>query len=46
MLPALHALTMRLAGLLAGPHQVEDAIHVDATENGLVVQVRAFRPLS
>jgi hypothetical protein len=37
---------MRLAGLPAGPHQVEDAIHVDATENRLVVQVRAFRPLS
>jgi hypothetical protein len=45
MLPALHALSKRLAGLLAGPVNVEDGIHVDATENGLVVQIRALRPL-
>jgi hypothetical protein len=46
MLPALHALFRRLAaGLPVRPVTVEDVIHVDATENGLVVQVRALRPL-
>jgi hypothetical protein len=34
-----------LAGLLAGPLCFKDAIHDDATENGLVVQVRGLRTL-
>jgi hypothetical protein len=46
MLPASHALSIKLAdGLPARLVDVEDRIHVDATENGLVVQVRALRPL-
>jgi hypothetical protein len=33
---------------MAGPparHSIKDAIHDDAAENGLVVQVRGLRPL-
>jgi hypothetical protein len=44
MFPALHTLSRGLAGLLALCHSIKDAIHDDAAENDLVVQVRSLRP--